>query len=480
MRYGHLPQIIGYQMLLHDGCPKRSLPVKKFEEICLLVIDDIKSGRKKVGDKIPSIRAMSKKYNVSKNTIVNAYNILLEQQWIKALPKSGFYVGEDLSNKQTHSTMLDLTHVYNGIDLLEQQLVNEYNHKPGEGRYPKEYMDKLKLDSYLGPSNEGDKPLYLDHGYGDPAGNNMLRSYITELLKARALNIDSQNLLMTYGTNHSLDLIIRQFLTKGDHVIVESPGYYPLFSKLELGQINMIAIKRTKFGLDVNNLEAIIQKNHPKILFLQPFAHNPTGTDLTAENMQSIKSVCMKHGVIIVEDDPFLLIRDNDASYIFGESCPVIYLSSFSKTVSASLRCGFIAASKPMIKSLTRLKMITVINTSSITENILNHLISSDTLQNHLQALKSLSHEKSADAIKALSQIDGLALYPHNPSGHFLWFRIPMDDKKVVRAARDNNIFIAPANLFFPCESTYFALRINKFYIDQTTVDFIKKEVFSR
>ena len=90
--------------------------MKKFEEICLLVIDDIKSGRKKVGDKIPSIRAMAEKHKVSKNTVVNAYNILLEQHWIKALPKSGFYVGEDLSN----TPMLNSTSFYTGIDLLEQ------------------------------------------------------------------------------------------------------------------------------------------------------------------------------------------------------------------------------------------------------------------------------------------------------------------------------------------------------------------------
>ena len=78
--------------------------MKKFEEICLIIIDDIKSGRKKIGDKIPSIRAMSKQYNVSKNTIVNAYSILLEQRWIKALPKSGFYISEDLSSKEMHNT----------------------------------------------------------------------------------------------------------------------------------------------------------------------------------------------------------------------------------------------------------------------------------------------------------------------------------------------------------------------------------------
>ena len=222
--------------------------MKKFEEICLIVIDDIKSGRKKIGDKIPSIRAMSKQYNVSKNTIVNAYSILLEQRWIKALPKSGFYISEDLSSKETHNTMLDLTNFYNGVDLLEQQLVNEYSHKPGEGRYPREYMDKLKLDSYLGYPNYSDKSSYLDYGYGDPAGNSMLRGLITDILKNHSLDVDSQNVLMTYGTNHSVDLIIRHFLSEGDNVIVESPGYYPLFSKLKLHKVNTIALKKQPYS----------------------------------------------------------------------------------------------------------------------------------------------------------------------------------------------------------------------------------------
>lgn len=449
--------------------------MKKFEEICLLVIDDIKSGRKKVGDKIPSIRAMAEKHKVSKNTVVNAYNILLEQHWIKALPKSGFYVGEDLSN----TPMLNSTSFYTGIDLLEQQMINESYHKPGAGRYPKEYMDRLNLESYLGQVGDSDEVLHFDRGNGEPSGNVLLRGLIVDILSRRALTVETQNLLMTYGTNHSLDLIIRHFLTKDDHVIVESPGYYPLFSKLDLHQVHINAIKRTKFGLDLNNLESIIQKKHPKILFLQPFAHNPTGTDLTVPNMVAIQTLCMNYNVLIVENDPFLLTRNNAASYFFNKDCPVIYVSSFSKTVSASLRCGFIAASKPVIKSLTRLKMITVINTSSITENILNHLITSGALANHLKALKIISYEKSDAAITALSKIDGITLYPHNPSGNFLWFRIPMDDKKAVNNAKSNNIFIAPGNLFFPSDPAYFALRVNKFYIDKTTVKFIKTIIFN-
>lgn len=449
--------------------------MKKFEELCLLVIDDIKSGRKKAGDKIPSIRAMAEKHKVSKNTIVTAYNILIEQHWIKVLPKSGFYVNEDLSS----TPMLNSTPFYTGIDLLEQQMIDQSHHKPGAGRYPKEYMDKLNLERYLGQSNEDTEVADFDRGNGNPAGNVLLRELIVNILSKRALTAHSQNILLTYGTNHSLDLIIRQFLTKGDQVIVESPGYYPLFSKLELHQVHISAIKRTKFGLDVNNLESIIQKQHPKILFLQPFAHNPTGTDLNVTNMVAIQRLCIKYNLLIVENDPFLLARDGAASYFFNKDCRVIYVSSFSKTMSASIRCGFVVASQSVIKSLTRLKMITVINTSSFMENILNHLITNGALDNHLHALKVLSDEKSAAAITALSKVDGLTLYPHNPSGNFLWFRIPIDDKKVVNDAKSNNIFIAPGNLFFPSNPAYFALRVNKFYIDETTVEFIKTSIFN-
>ncbi|MGP9543548.1 aminotransferase-like domain-containing protein [Psychrobacter sp. AOP7-B1-25] len=449
--------------------------MKKFEEICLLVIDDIKFGRKKVGDKIPSIRAMAEKHKVSKNTVVTAYNILLEQQWIKALPKSGFYVGEDLSS----APLLNSAPFYTGVDLLEQQMVNQSHHKPGAGRYPKEYMDKLNLERYLGQASDSAEVAHFDRGNGDPTGNVLLRGLLADILSKRDLKVESQNILLTYGTNHSLDLIIRQFLTKGDHVIIESPGYYPLFSKLELQHVGIKAIKRTRFGLDVNNLESIILQFQPKILFLQPFAQNPTGTDLTVKNMVDIEALCIKYNVLIVENDPFLLARDGAASYFFNQNCSVIYVSSFSKTVSASIRCGFIVASQAVIKSLTRLKMITVINTSSIMENILNHLITSGALINHLQALRYLSANKSATAITALKKIEGLTLYPHNPSGNFLWFRIPMDDKKAVNDAKNNNIFIAPGNLFFPSDPTYFALRVNKFYIDKATVKFIKTVIFN-
>lgn len=450
--------------------------MKKFEVIYHKILNEIRLGKRKPGDKIPSVRSMSAKNKVSKNTVLNAYQELLKQEWIVAKPKSGFYVSNNLFDKKAYGSLYNINDSYSEADLLEHQLVHQFIHQPGEGKYPSEYMEYLKLEKYLGDILF-DKNSNFRH-YGDPAGDIKLRESISRLLNNKNFNIQSDEILMSYGINHSLDMIIRCFIQKGDSVIVESPGYYPLFSKLKQHEVNILEIDRTITGIDCNKLESLMQRKKPKILFIQPYAHNPTGTDLSFENLVSIKKLCAKYKILVVESDPFLFVRSQPASYLFSDEYPSIYLSSFSKTVSPALRCGFIISSQDLLKSLRDIKIITVINTSLITENIMNHLIGSLKLENHLNTLKKISAQKSVSAISELQQIKGLHLYPHSKDGYFLWFRVPVNDKSLIDLANSKNIFIAPGSLFFPSNRSYSALRINKFYIDDTLKEFLSDEVF--
>ncbi len=139
-------------------------------------------------------------------------------------------------------------------------------------------MESLHLTKYF--PNMSQKEAYGCLDYGNPSGNLQLRENIIKILSSRDLLIDNENILLTNGTNNSLDLIIRHFLSKGDTVLVESPGYCPLFSKLDLAGIRKIGILRDRDGYNLNRLEEIIKNRRPKIFFLQPFAQNPTGTDL--------------------------------------------------------------------------------------------------------------------------------------------------------------------------------------------------------
>lgn len=452
--------------------------MNKYQAIYQLIIDEIQTGVRKIGDKLPSIRIMAKNLGVSKNTVITAYELLLEENWIKVINKSGYYITERHHNEKFQNISIQFINAYNGIELLGQQLTHSYQHKPGDGRYAREYMKSINLQNYLPNMSENRLLSCLD--YGHPAGHSPLKESLINILKARKLPIENDNLMLTSGTNHSLDLIIRHFLNKGDTVVVESPGYYPLFSKLNLASIKRQSIYRSKEGYDFNKLEEIFSKKRPKIFFIQPFAHNPTGTDLLKEDMTKIRSLCQDYNVLIVEDDPFLLTREGKASYLFNNDVPTIYISSFSKTLTASLRCGFIVSSHFVIQSLIKMKLITMINTSSIIESIVNDLIITGSLDNHINILKQVFLEKTNNMLLSLQQINQCDIYPHNSGGLYAWFEIPIDDKKLASLAIRDNIFLAPGSLFFSSEIPYYALRINKFYLDETSINFIKKQAFRK
>ena len=100
-------------------------------------------------------------------------------------------------------------------------------------------------------------------------------------------------LLLTFGANHALDLIIRAMLSPGDTVLVDEPGYYPLFAKLTLARVRIVGVRRMPDGPDVDDLAAKIQSERPKLFFTQSLGHNPTGGSIVSPSrMPSLKLRC--------------------------------------------------------------------------------------------------------------------------------------------------------------------------------------------
>lgn len=449
--------------------------MSKYREIYQLIVNDIQTGTLKSGDKLSSVRQMSINFGVSKNTIIAAYNLLIEEHWIIAKSKSGYFVAEKKYDEHYRNVSTQFINAYNGVELLGEQLTHSYIHKPGDGRYAREYMNSLKINKYFPTMSHQEVHAFLD--YGNPTGNLQLRENIIKILSNKNLIINNDNILLTNGTNNSLDLIIRHFLSKGDTVLVEAPGYYPLFSKLDLAGIRKIGILRDEEGYDLNKLEDLIKKRRPKIFFLQPFAQNPTGTDLSLQTLSGVYELCKKYNILTVEDDPFLLTRSGFASYFCNKDAPSIYVSSFSKTLTASFRCGFIVSSKIIVKSLTKLKLITMVNTSSIVESIINSIINEGDLDNHISGLKKVFNEKGSDMLLRLSNIEGINIFPHNQGGLYAWCKVPVNDKVLTNIAKNKDIFLAPGSLFFPSDIPYYALRFNKFYTDETSVNFLINQI---
>ncbi len=185
----------------------------------------------------------------------------------------------------------------------------------------------------------------MEHGYGSSWGYLPLRERICLSMAERSIRCTPDQVLLTHGANHAMDLIMRDMLEPGDAVLVDDPGYYPLYGKLRLAKARVVGIRRTPDGPDLDDLAAKVVGLRPKLFFTQSLAHNPTGGSLSLPVAHGLLQLAERHDFHIVEDDPFadILPAASPRLAALDQLRRVLYVGTFSKTLSASLRVGYVA-----------------------------------------------------------------------------------------------------------------------------------------
>ena len=437
--------------------------ISRAQQIADSLIQQIGSGRLLPGARLPSIRVAAEGHGVSKNTVTDAYDRLVATGYIHPRRGSGFYV-QSASPAPSISRSEHVIEAVDVVSLLREQLNQHYEVRAGDGRLPATWMESSEIGRYLKrTSNATD--YSDDFEYGRPQGLEVLREDVARALNDRSINTSPDQVLMTFGANHALDLIVRHFVQAGDTVLVETPGYYPMFSKLKLQKAKVVGVNRQSDGPDMDMLEEKIRAHRPKLFFVQPMAHNPTGTSMSLQKMHRLLTLAEKYDLVIIEDDPFADILPKATPHLASLDAlnRVIYVGTFSKTLSASLRCGYIAASPELIASLTDIKMLTVVSSSGITERLVHEMIVRGRYRRHLKRLRDRVANASIDAVSALHGI-GLARVESPTGGYYIWCPLPVGVDSMdltVRAARQG-IFLAPSRLFELTSSAgNEALRVN-------------------
>lgn len=445
------------------------------------ILKAIDEGRLQPGARVASIREAARQFGVSKNTIIDAYDRLTAMGYLEAKRGSGFFVSRPQSLKVVEKTEY-VSEAVDTVSLLREQLEGRFSVRAGDGRVPSSWTAGLELARRL-RQRGGVHDDEVEIEYGQPQGYPALRELIAQTLVERSVHVSASQLLMTFGANHALDLIIRHFVAPGDTVLVESPGYYPLFGKLRLARAHLVGVTRRHDGPDLDQLEAHIRQFRPRLFFLQPNAHNPTGTSMSLNNMHRLVNIANRHGVILVEDDIFadILPRATPRLAALDGLERVIYLGSFSKTMSTGLRCGFIAGSESLIKVLTDIKMLTVVNSSALTEMLVHDLMLRGRYRRHLKQLRERISKATAIAVKELSAI-GLTEIQGSGGGLYLWAKLPlgMEAVSLAKRASQHGIFIAPGPLFSlgQDEDSDRAMRVNIAHAaDHRLLEFLAREL---
>ncbi|MEM5583526.1 PLP-dependent aminotransferase family protein [Roseibium sp. AS2] len=448
---------------MSDG--KRRLT--RVDEIVEKVTLMLEAGAYKAFERLPSVRHGARAHGVSKNTMAEAYDRLVARGLLEARPGSGYYISQVRPDTPAPSAP-HVAAAVDGISLLREQLEKHYEVRPGDGRPPPFWMEGSELRRHFAVAKVP-YPEEIQFGYGSFWGFGPLRDRLRIQLLERSIPVQPDGLLLTNGVNHGLDLIIRHLTEPGDTVFVDEPGYYPLFSKLTFAKLNIVGIRRDRDGPDLDDLAAKLAVHRPKMFFTQSHGHNPTGGSLSPSRSFGLMQLAERWGILLVENDALSDILPSTLPRLaaLNELSRVLYLGSFSKTLSASLRCGYVAGSPEIIRRLADIKMITQVNSSEHVERFVFNLIQAGHYLRHLRRLRGRVEEAYKAAFGSLEAL-GLSLMESSVPGFYLWAEFPgeIDEQELCAEASRASIFISPGSVFYPNRKTRrrAAMRVNAAY----------------
>ena len=403
------------------------------------------------GQRLASIRKAAADHAVSKNTMAGVYDRLVALARLEARPGSGYLVAP-VAPASSDGTRPHIAEALDLVSLLREQLDQHYEVRPGDGRPPASWMEGSELSAQFS-AMKLPRGVGVEHGYGSSWGYLPLRERLCLFLGERSIACKPNQVLLTHGANHALDLIMRDMLEPGDCVLVDDPGYYPLFGKLRLAKARMIPVRRRPDGPDLDDLAAKIVGLRPKLFFTQSLAHNPTGGSLSLPVAHGLLRLAERHDFHIVEDDPFadILPATSPLLAALDQLNRVLYIGTFSKTLSASLRVGYVAAHPRIAAALSDIKLLTVVATSDHAERFVAGLISGGHYLRHIRRLRTRVGEATTRALADLAQI-GLPVSRPRDGGFYLWAELPpgIDELALCRQAASSSIFLAPGRVFRP------------------------------
>lgn len=412
----------------------------------------IEEGVLPAGSKLPSIREYAEASGCSKNTVISAFDILTANGLIEPRRGSGFFVSRQVKATKDEEETSTLDRAMDTVWLMREQLqANPDVLNLGEGFPPVEWLEETRLDRYhQRVVRTGVASLFR---YGSRYGYLPLRQSLQQKLAGYEIEANPSQIVLTHGANQAMDLVIRYFVRPGDTVLVDDPGYYPLFGKLKLSGVNIVGVPREVDGPNIRKLEELLRTYRPKLFFTQSVGQNPTATDTSAAKAHRILQLAEAHDLTIVEDDALADLRPRSLTRIatLDQLRRTIYIGSFAKSVSAALRVGFLACNASLASDLADVKMLTHVSSSEYCERTLDAIISDGHFLRHTNHLQDKLRRTTQVAVNALTKL-GAEIFKVSDQSLYLWASMPGygDSMKLAEALIKHGVILAPGAIFSP------------------------------
>ncbi len=445
----------------------------KYERIADDIDHLIECGAFKPGDRIPSVREMSRQREVSISTVLQAYYLLEARGLIRARPRSGFYVRNDLPAElpepEISSPQSDPTQV--SVQELVSMVVLSDAHNPDliqlGAAHPNPSLaatEELNRTITLVAREMGDASGLYDYA----PGCEELRLQIARRSLVAGCSLSPDDIVITSGCSESVSFCLRAVCEPGDTVAIESPICFDALRCLEMLELKALEIPtHPRDGISLDALRFAIEHNDVSACLVISNFNNPLGSRIPEAHKRALVELLTEHQIPLIENDIF-------GELYFGDSRPsvakaydreglVMLCSSFSKCLAPGYRVGWVVPGR-FYSEIRWLKYTSSLAAPTLCEYAIAKFMAGGDYHPYLRRLRRTYERHVAGMSQAVQRFFPEETKLTRPAGGFvLWVQLPeaVDSLELYKRALEAGIAITPGYLFSATDQYHHFIRLN-------------------
>ena len=425
--------------------------------------DMILSGQLGPGQRLPSTRTLADDFGVSRNTILQAYEVLHSEGYVNGQTGSGTYISRNLPEGLTRpevsseGTARPRPEATRRLSRRGQTIAESAFHatslgsvRPLEPGVPA--LDAFPRQIWTRLVGNAIARNYL--GYADPAGFRPLREEIASHVRSsRAVTCEWQQVVIVNGSQQALDIAARILLDEGDDVWVEDPGYPGARLAFSGAGANLVHVPVDSDGLVVEIGVEMSPDAH--VAYVNPSHQYPTGATMSLARRFELLKWASRAGAWVLEDD-----YDSEYRYTGRPLASlqgldfenrVIYIGTFSKVLFPALRLGYVIVPPELVDPVISARMLTDLNSSIVEQATLARFFADGHFARHVRRMRVLYQQRQACLIAALQEDlrEEISINPSDTGLHtVLWLPPDVNDGGVSGALGARGVFAAAVSAY--------------------------------
>lgn len=312
-----------------------------------------------------------------------------------------------------------------------------------------------------------DKHHHTGLQYSLSMGITEFRAAIADYVRPKIPEVQTENIIITSGSQQGLDMVGRAFLDPGDYVVCENPTYVGALQAFNFYQARYVTVGMDENGMMVDEVEAAVKKCHPKFIYAVPNFQNPSGVTMSLERRLKLIEIANKYRIPIIDDNPYGELRFE------GEPMPslralggdtVISLSTFSKIVAPGFRIAWLIAPVSIMPIFERVKQCSDLHTTTFGQMVLLEYMKMGKMDEHIKKIRAAYGKRRDIMVNAIKEYFPPATKFVKPEGGlFLWLTLPngLSGKELLPKAIAAKVAYIYGSPFFPNGGGEDTIRLN-------------------